>query len=616
MAAFRRQREIREQAGDGVDVPSDVSGVGVDHSEDEPDQERLKAGFKAFLAVTKGHRKGISQALLLAVVSGGLGLLEPLVALQTIDGFSAGRPIGMLLALLAGVFLLQAAVEALARYRLERSGENIVLGLRLRLIDRLLRLPLRTYHRQRIGDLMSRATNDTAILRDAIAYDLVDFLSGVFVIVGGVAMMVLIDPVLFLLVLGIVSVMGGVTLVVLTGIRPATEQAQSSLGTMAAEMERALSAIRTVRAMRAEERECDRIGRWARASRSENLQVAKLEAIAEPVISLSANGSLIAVLVVGGLRVASGHTSIADLVAFLLYVTYMAMPMSNLFQLFAILQKGMAALQRVNDVADLPVETDVAERRIAVTKRSSVPQEDEPALDVRDVWFGYDRENPVLRGVTFQVPAHTHVALIGPSGAGKSTMFSLLERFYEADRGQILLNGLDIATELTVSECRERIGLVEQSAPVLHGTLRENITYARPDASDEDIRRVVDLANLTDLVDRLPRGLETPVGEHGSMISGGERQRVAIARALLPRPQLLLLDEPTSQLDAVNEAALARTLHLVSAECALLVIAHRLSTIRTADTVVALDGGRVTAVSSHADQGGCTVLTGSSAPLR
>jgi ABC-type multidrug transport system fused ATPase/permease subunit len=599
MAVLRRQRE-RPEPVDGDDARSGTSAAVVDHSADDPDQERLKAGLKALLAVTTGHRKGIVQALLLALASGGLGLLEPLVAMQTIDAFSAGRPIGLLLALLAGVFLLEAAVEALARYRLERSGEDIVLGLRLHLVDRLLRLPLRTYHRQRIGDLMSRATNDTAVLRDAIAYDLVDFLTGVFVIVGGVALMVWIDPVLFLLVFGIVAAMGGLTLFVLAGIRSAAEQAQSSLGAMAAEMERALSAIRTVRAMRAEDRECHRIGERARAARSENLRVARLEAIAEPVISLSANGSLIAVLVVGGIRVASGHTTIADLVAFLLYVTYMAGPMSNLFELVATLQKGMAALQRVNDVTGLPVETDVAERRIATTRRPSVPQEDAPALDVRDVWFAYEPGHSVLRGVSFQVPRRTAVALVGPSGAGKSTIFSLLERFYEPDRGQILLNGLDIATELTVSQCRERIGLVEQSAPVLHGTLRENIAYARPDASEDDLRRVVELANLTDLVERLPRGLETPVGEHGSMLSGGERQRVAIARALLPRPQLLLLDEPTSQLDAANEAALARTIHLIAAECALLVIAHRASTIRTADVIVALDGGRVTAVSSHA----------------
>ena len=141
---------------------------------------------------------------------------------------------------------------------------------------------------------------------------------------------------------------------------------------------------------------------------------------------------------------------------------------------------------------------------------------------------------------------------------------------------------------------------MEQSAPVLHGTLRENTAYARPDASEDDVRPVVELANLTDLVERLPRGLETPVGEHGSMLSGGGRQCVAVARVLLPRPQLLLLDEPTSQLDAANEAALVRTIRLISAECALLVIAHRASTIRTADVVVALDGGRATAVTSCA----------------
>jgi ABC-type multidrug transport system fused ATPase/permease subunit len=188
--------------------------------------------------------------------------------------------------------------------------------------------------------------------------------------------------------------------------------------------------------------------------------------------------------------------------------------------------------------------------------------------------------------------------LIGVSGAGKSTIFALAERFYDPDRGQILLHGQDVR-DLSLQECRSRIGLVEQHAPVLYGTLRENITYAAPDADEKEIQRALALANLTELVKRLPQGLDTDVGEHGGMLSGGERQRVAIARSLLARPGLLLLDEPTAHLDAENEAALSRAIDKVSSECALLVIAHRFSTVRAANRVVVLDSGRVVAVGTH-----------------
>jgi ABC-type multidrug transport system fused ATPase/permease subunit len=564
----------------------------------------LRVGLGNLFVATRGYRKSIVQALVLSLVSSGLGLLQPLVAMRTIDEFSAHRPIGAMILLLTAVFLLEATVGAFARYWLDRCGEGIVLGLRLRLMDRLLRLPMRTYSRHRLGDLLSRTTTDTQLLRDAIAYDLVDFASTAFLIVGGVSLMLWLDPVLFLLVLVIAVAMGGATVFALIGIRVATERAQDSLGRMSAEIERALSAIRTVRAMRAEDRERERIAGWARSAYTQNMRVAKLEALAEPAVALSAHGSLLAVLVIGGIRVTSGQTSLADLVAFLLYVSYLAMPMASIFEVASTLQRGLAALQRVHDVADLPTEAEVVKR--ATTSGPEFPAADALAADVPaaefcDVWFGYTPTQPVLRGVSFRVPSRTRVALVGPSGAGKTTIFALLERFYEPARGRILLDGRDVATELTIEECRTRLGLVEQDAPVLHGTLRENIVYARPEAGEDEIARVIDLANLTTLVERLPNGLETQVGEHGSMISGGERQRVAIARTLLTRPRLLLLDEPTSQLDRANEAALARTIEHVSAECALLMIAHRMSTVRLADIVISLDSGRVHAVESRVD---------------
>ncbi|MEU4803967.1 ABC transporter ATP-binding protein [Actinosynnema sp. NPDC023587] len=555
---------------------------------------RTRVGVRHLVAATRGHRRSILVALALTLLGAGLGLIQPLVAMRTVDSVGDSGAVGWLLALLAVVFVAAAVIDTLGRYWLERTGEGIVLDLRVRLVDRLLRLPMRVYDRHRVGDLLSRTTTDTTLLRDAIAYDLVDLVSGVFVVVGGLAAMLWLDPLLFLIVAVVVGGIGGVTLVVLGGIRDATEHAQDDLGRMSAELERALTAIRTVRAMRAEDREKERIAECARRSYRQNLRAARLDSVSGPAVTLSAHGSLIVVLVVGGTRVAHGHLTLAELVAFLLYVSYIALPAAGLFEVAATIQRGLAALQRVHDLTDLPVETDRPGVRDAPADRRPADP-DRPALELRDVWFGYRPDRPVLRGVTFSVPHRGHVALVGGSGAGKSTIFALVERFYDPDRGTVLLDGQDLHADLTTARARARIGLVEQSSPVLHGTLRENVAYAAPDAPDEEIRRVLALTNLTGMVERLPDGLDTQVGEHGGMVSGGERQRLAIARALLPRPHLLLLDEPTAHLDAANEAAFARTVREIATECALLVIAHRDTTVRLADTVVVLDAGEIVA---------------------
>jgi ATP-binding cassette subfamily B protein len=221
-----------------------------------------------------------------------------------------------------------------------------------------------------------------------------------------------------------------------------------------------------------------------------------------------------------------------------------------------------------------------------------------PAVEFRDVWFGYTDRGPVLRGVSFIVPPRGQVALVGPSGAGKSTVLELIERFYEPDRGEILFGGHDIQTMDRIA-ARSWVNLVEQHTPVLQGTLRDNIRYAAPGAGGDELAAAVATAGLRDLLVRLPDGLDTEVGDHGVLLSGGERQRVAVARALLARPAVLLLDEPTSQMDAVNERALTRAMRLISTERALLVIAHRISTVRAADRILVLDEGRVVGAGTH-----------------
>ncbi|RFS84562.1 ABC transporter ATP-binding protein [Actinomadura spongiicola] len=588
---FTSLRTVRKT--DDSDFEDDHK-VGHDDGPDVP----LRVGLRDLVGVTRGHRRAIAVALVLSLMASGMGLAQPLLATRTIQQFSDGRPYVMFAVLLGVVFVVEAVVSGVAAYSLERTSEGLVLGVRLRVVDKLLRLPMRRYETQRLGDLLSRTTADTTMLRDSLAYDLSEVVVGAFVLAGGVAMMLWLDAGLFLIVLGIVGGIGGLTLLLLAGIRKAVEDAQDSLGGVSAELERALSAIRTVRVMRAEVREKERIGRLARSAYEQNLQAAKRDALINPMMTLAMHGSMMAVLVVGGIRVANGDASLANLVGFLLYITYIAEPIANMFDVVATLQRGLAALQRIEDVTRLPSETD----RASTATVSAEPANPSSGVEFRDVTFSYDKGRPVLRGVSFSVPRNAHVALVGPSGAGKTTLFALLARFYEIDGGHIFVEGRDV-TELSLDECRSRLGLVEQAAPVMHGTLRDNIVYAKPNATDAEVERVVRMASLGDLVRRLPKGLDTPVGEHGDMLSGGERQRVAIARALLPEPRLLLLDEPTSQLDTANEEALARTIAQISRECTLLVIAHRPSTIRAADIVVFLDGGRVVATGTPEEVG-------------
>ncbi|SEG96909.1 ATP-binding cassette, subfamily C [Saccharopolyspora kobensis] len=583
----------------------------LDGADDEPEDAGGKVDWRHLVRITRGHRAVIAVAMALALLGGVMGLVQPLLAARTIEAFSAQQPYLAVLGLLAVVFVAEAVITGFGHYLLERTGEGIVLGLRLRIVDRLLRWPMRRYQQHRIGDLLTRTTSDTTLLRDSLAYDLVEASVGVFIVIGGIAMMLWLDATMFLIVIAIVGAIGGLTMLLLAGIRRAIHDAQDSLGGMSAELERALSAIRTVRVMRAEDRERDRIGDLARQAYAHNLQAAKRNAVINPAMTLAVHGAMITVLVVGGLRVASGAAQLPELIGFLLYVTYIATPLSNLFDVFATLQQGLAALQRVEDIAQLPTEAEEVARP-AVQARSSNADPEAPAIEFRGVGFAYEPGRPVLRDVSFRVARNSHVALVGPSGAGKSTIFALIARFYDPQTGKILLDGRDCAREMTVDECRAAISIVEQSAPVMHGSLRDNITYAKPDATAAEVDRAVRLASLEDLVARLPQGLDTPVGEHGSALSGGEQQRVAIARALLPRPHLLLLDEPTSHLDAANEAALTRTIEHITSECTLLVIAHRPSTIQAADDVVVLGDGRVQATGSYPE---VKALLSSDAPI-
>jgi ABC-type multidrug transport system fused ATPase/permease subunit len=537
--------------------------------------------------------------VLLTVTASALGLLQPLVVKQVIEAAGREHVMWTAIVLLFVLFTAEAVVLGLAQYVLGRTSEGIVLGIRLSLISQLLRLDMRAYDRHRIGDLISRVSTDSTALRRLVAEGFSEAVTAIIGMVGTVALMIWLDWLLFLIVVAFVLVGVVILVCVLRGIRLASLRSQRSIGEMTADLERALSAIRTVRANRGEHHESERMGDQARSVYVASVHMAKLDALVTPASQLAVNGSFLVILLIGGLRVADGSSSLGELLAFLLYLMYLTVPIGAGFQALSAIQQGTGALHRINEVLALDREPAVVATEPSAGGASASEQVgDPPMLEFRDVWFGYEPGRPVLAGVSFQVPRRSHVVLVGLSGAGKSTIFALTERFYEPDRGQIFFEGRDVRG-LEREDSRARIALVEQDSPVLYGTLRENVTYSTPDADEAEIDRALRLAHLTDVVARLPDGLQTDVGEHGGLLSGGERQRVAVARALLARPSLLLLDEPTAHLDAVSEAALSRAIDHVSGDCALLVIAHRLSTVHAADQVIVLDRGRIVAVGTH-----------------
>ncbi|MEU4230381.1 ABC transporter ATP-binding protein [Nonomuraea sp. NPDC026600] len=551
--------------------------------------------IRELLAYIRPHRRILILGGLLGLVGSAAGLAMPLLAKYVVDAFGqntsmAGPLLGLTVAVLVG-----AVVSALGTYLMERTGEGIVLGARRRLVDRLFRLKVADVDRLQPGDLLSRVTGDTTLLRAVLTNGIVNSIGAVFMLVGAIIMMATMDGVLLLVTLLVVVVIGGLTGLVMPRIQRAQKQAQEAVGEMGAVLDRALQAYRTVKASGAEEREIAVVGGAAERARDRGLQVAGWTSLAGVATWMAVQIAFLCVLAVGGSRVASGALEVSSLIAFLLYLFYLVAPIGQIVEGMVQLQQGLAAMKRIKEIEDLPAEP------VGATVTTALGAGDPVGVRFEDVVFRYGDDRPTVHdGVSFEVPPGGLTALVGPSGAGKSTVFALLERFYEHQDGRITVDGRDIR-DWPLAELRATLGYVEQDAPVLAGTLKENLLFAAQDATEEELRRAIVRTRLDDLVSRLPEGLDTAVGHRGVLLSGGERQRVAIARALLRKPRLLLLDEATSQLDAVNELRLREVIAEVAAETTVLVIAHRLSTVTNADRIVVMEAGGVRAVGTHAE---------------
>ena len=557
-----------------------------------------RAKLTDLLPYLKEHRRTLILALLLSVLGSALALGQPLLIGQLITAVQESLDTTALAVIIVVLVISSALVNAFQYYLLYKTGEGVVLSTRKALVARMLRLPIWQYDRRRIGDLVSRVGSDSTLLKAVLTQGLVDALGGLLQFVGAIVVMAFIDPVLLGTTLLVVSVAVGA--IALTGrrIRSATTKAQMRVGEMSAAVERALSAIRTIRASRAEKRETEEIYKDAEAAYDQGLSIARLSAVVAPIAQVAFNSAFIIVLGLGGLRVATGSTTIASLVTFVILLFFMIGPLISAFGAYTSVMGALGALARIKEIMDLDEEEADGDKLPRKAANST-------AIEFQNVHFHYapddgEEAEDIIKGIDIKIARGSRVALVGPSGAGKSTVFALIERFYEPTEGQILLDGQPV-TEFSRESLRQQLGYVEQDAPVLAGSLKDNLLLGRADATDAELEAVLKQVNLSEVLKRDTKGLGAQVGEDGIMLSGGERQRLAIARALLASPEILLLDESTSALDGPNEQRMREAIDAVAHDRTLLIIAHRLSTVVDSDQIIVLEHGKIVGIGTHSE---------------
>lgn len=581
----------------------------------------------------------------ISVISSAFSLAQPVLMGTLVRQVDQGSLDTTLVWILVAVVAVGALLSGLQHYLLQRTGETIVLHARRNLVRKLLRLPIAEFDARRTGDLVSRVGSDTTLLRAVLTQGLIEAIGGMLTFIGAIIAMLLIDPVLFAVTAGSVVIALGIVLLLGRRVMAASAAAQEQVGALTAAIERAISAMRTLRATGATEREEAAVMREAEGAYARGLDIAKVSAFMLPMSFLALQLALVAVFGIGGVRVASGSLSIASLISFIMFLFLMVAPLTQFFGAISAVFAALGALGRIEEINALAEES--AHDNVTVTlsgPANELAAPEAPALEFAGVSFRYpaevvraqqakrdastrfDRfvattgrrsgkdaerllsidaeeiaESPlVLDGVSFTVPRGARVALVGPSGAGKSTTLSLIERFYDPTAGEIRLGGAPL-TSVDRRDLRSQLGYVQQNSPTLAGTIRDNLLLGNPGASDDECVAVLREVNLGNVVDRSPAGLDAQVGESGIRLSGGEQQRLAIARTLLSAPPILLLDESTSALDGENEALMRAALDRVAEGRSVLMIAHRLSTVVDADQIIVMEQGRVIGTGTHAE---------------
>jgi ABC-type multidrug transport system fused ATPase/permease subunit len=551
--------------------------------------------IRGVLALLRPYRARVILMLGALVVATGAALAPPYLAGRAIDdGIRAGDLSA--LSVIVGLFVLTALVSwgatYLQTYLVNWVGQRALQDLRQRIFEHLQRLSLGFYARNKAGVLISRLTNDVQALDQLVTDGVVTLFSSTLTLVGTAAILFYLDPGLALVTFLTFPVLFAASVAFRIASTGAYRQTREKIALVTAYLQETLSGVRVVRAFGQERRHERRFAELNDEYRDVNMRTVRMNAAYFPSVELLSAVATAVILVYGASRVGGAEgITIGVLASFVFYLQSFFDPIQQLSQLYTTYQAGMAALDKVFELLD--EEPDVVEHSEA---RELPPVRGEIALE--GVSFSYGGEDYALRDVNLDVPPGQTVALVGATGAGKSTLAKLVARFYDPTEGRVSVDDHDLR-EVTQQSLRSQLGVVPQEGYLFSGTIRDNIVFGHPEATDAEVQAAAAAVGAHDFIERLPEGYGTDVGERGARLSAGQRQLVAFARAACADPRILILDEATSSVDVGTEARIEHGLRRLLAGRTALVIAHRLSTIRRAARIVVLDGGRVVEQGTH-----------------
>lgn len=558
-------------------------------------REGLKRFFRLFRFV-KPQKYTFAAGLAFLILGSLTTLVFPMLMGDLLDSANsrAMEDINKIGMILIGVFIVNAVFSYFRIYLFAVVTQKTLALLRQTTYNHLIKLPMAFFSDHRVGELNSRISSDIALLQETFTTTIAQFIRQTIIIVGGITILTIISPQLTVFMLAIVPVIAVVARVFGSYIRKLSKESQTKVAESNTIVEETLQAITNVKAFANEAFESLRYKRKTDEVIDVSLKGAKWRGLFVSSIFLAMFGSIVGVIWYGVYLVSQGEgMSTGDLFKFVLYTVFIAGSISGMADFYSQIQKAIGATENLLDILDEVPELIIINKEVR-------PRCDLGEVRFKDVSFSYPgrKDVDVLVQINFIVKRGEQVALVGPSGAGKSTIGALMFRFYDPISGQILIDNKPIE-DYDLNSLRNRMAIVPQEVLLFGGTIKENIEYGRPGASEDEVTVAAGQANALEFINRFPEGLNTVVGDRGIQLSGGQRQRIAIARAILKDPDILILDEATSSLDAESESLVQSALELLMKNRTSIIIAHRLSTIRKADKIIVIDKGKVMETGNH-----------------
>ncbi len=563
----------------------------------EFEEAQRSEGWKLLRAALKVQRRNLLLGAVVGILWASFKVAVPQMTKFAInDGIEKNGPLLRWALIIGGLGVLTGVLSGMRRYVAFRESRWAEMLFRERLFSHILRLHIGYHDKAQTGQLMSRASSDLMQIQGFIVMIPIT-LSNVIQIIAVTAILFITDPILAVVALIPLPFVNLSARRFSHRIHPASIAVQAEQAQLANVVEESVSGVRVIKGFGAEQVQFEKLEKEADDILRESMKAARIRSSFMPAIDVLPALGLVAVLGVGGHRVINGDLTVGDLVAFNVYLTLLIWPLRNIGMIVALGQRAAAALVRINEV--MSTKPEISDPTLPM----QLPHDETKNLGsvkFDKVMFGYNAEYPVLRNFNLDIQGGESIAIVGATGSGKSTITRLLLRFYDTQSGHVYLDGIDVR-KLKLSELRSQIGVVFEDTVLFNDTVRNNIAFAKPHASADEVERAAKLSGAHEFILRLPKGYETVIGERGFSLSGGQRQRIAIARAIVANPRVLVLDDATSAVDPSKEGEIREAMKTVMSGRTTIVIAHRPGTIALADRVMLLDEGKVAAIGTHED---------------